>query len=352
MLIKSIPENFKVEEIFDIEKLEKIKKLENKTYFYFILKKINLTQFEAIKILSKYFKTRIKDINFSGTKDKIAITTQLITIRKISEYTRQEIIDKINNENNNLEIKYLCKKKFRLNLGDNLGNKFTIKIEEINIEKSLKKIEEIKKNGVLNLFGKQRFGFANNSHLIGKLILQNKIKEAIFMILKSCPKDCKNKFLIEFVEKFDDENLEKNIERIPRKFMEYKKILEFLIKNPTDYFGAFRLIDKKIRTIYISAYQSFLFNKVILNTNKQKIELVNFEIKNKKIYEKYLLQDNITFENFKFEKMPELKKDIFEREVRIFPKNFQILEKGKNFLIVSFELESGEYATTILECLE
>ncbi|RUM32019.1 MAG: tRNA pseudouridine(13) synthase TruD, partial [Aquifex sp.] len=50
MILKQIPEDFVVEEIFDFSRLKK-----EGGYSYFILTKVNFSQIKAIEIISNFF---------------------------------------------------------------------------------------------------------------------------------------------------------------------------------------------------------------------------------------------------------------------------------------------------------
>src|SRR3989338_6162306 len=73
--IKQIPEDFIVKEINDI------KFDDNGIYSYFLLKKRNYNTLRAIKIISEKLKIPEKNIGFAGSKDKNAVTEQIISIK-------------------------------------------------------------------------------------------------------------------------------------------------------------------------------------------------------------------------------------------------------------------------------
>ena len=376
MKIKEIPKDFIVEEIINLDNL-KNKNENKKDYFYFLLKKTNYSQMRAIEKIAKILNTSRKVINFAGTKDKVGITSQVISIYNLKEENLQKNINFLNSDIPDLELKFLGKFKGRINLGDNEGNKFKITVrdlEEKEILNAKNKLKEINKKGILNYFESQRFGYANNSHIIGKYILQNKPELAVFEILTSCPKKPTEDIekYTTFIKENKDEIIKQNneileeIKKIIPKFLESDlKIINHLYKYKNDFYGAFRTIPKKIRTLYINAYQSFLFNEILNNitTLPEELELFNSETKFEnpeiqKLILNLLEKDNLKQKDFELKITPELKLKTAYRKTKIYPKNLVFnkkyndeLNENKFKILIEFDLNSGEYATNIIKQL-
>jgi len=376
MILKQIPEDFIVDEIYNLEKFKE-KNEEGRVYDYFILTKKNYTVMKAIETISRFFNTSRKLVHFAGTKDKVGITSQIISIYGIKKENLEKNLEYFNEKQEDMKLEYLGEFKGRINLGDNLGNSFTITVRDLNEEEIDKaKINKIKleKNGVLNFFDEQRFGYANNSHIIGKYILKNEVELAVKEILTSLPQNAKENH-INFVnminENWDEiknqnkEIIEKIIEISPLFLRDEIQILQHLIRAKNDFPGAFRKIHKKIRTLYVNAYQSYIFNELIkdsnINSKLNELELVNsdFNIDNEigKIVNELLKKDELTTENFKLKSMPELKLSSIFREIKIFPKDLEILKIEKDELNnklkiqIKFKLNPGEYATNVVKQL-
>ncbi len=381
MKIKQIPEDFIVHEIYSPEKFKE--KDERDEFFYFKLTKKDYTQIKAIEKIAKIFNVSKKTIHFAGTKDRKAITSQVISMHYVNEDTLKENLKFLNEKVEDLELEFLGKFKGRINLGDNLGNKFTITIRDLensDIEKAKNNLRDIKRNGVLNYFDSQRFGYANNSHIIGKYILRNEINNAVFEILTSLPQNpnLENIEFAKFIDKSKQNIKEQNteiidsaIELAPKYLRDEVKILNHLKSAKNDFPGAFRTIHKKLRTLYINAYQSYIFNEILdkikkgrIKTNREEINLINSETvydeEFMKVICNILKRDGLTQENFKLPHMPELIRNQKQvsRKIVVHPKNLEIsrvenddLNEGKKKMIVMFELSRGEYATNITKQL-
>ncbi len=360
MKLKERPEDFIVEEIPDFEKIKE--KNENKNYIYFWLTKRNYNQLRAIKQIARYFRISKRRIHFAGTKDKHAVTSQVISIRYDSLEEAKSIASKINNNAKDITLELIGKFKGRINLGDIKGNKFKIIVRELSkkeIENGKKRISKIKKYGVKNYFDTQRFGYAENTHLIGKLLLKNHIKEALYLIFTSLPKNPSEdlkEFVKNFPEEFYKEELKRILKKLPKSLKEFQPVIEHLIRYPNDYIGALRKIHKKLRTLYINAYQSYIFNKTLDKINEPiEIPIIGYEteienFKYKDIIKEILEEEDINKEEFKLPYMPELATKGNYRKSIIIPEDLNIKYDNKA-AEVTFKLPPGSYATIIIKNL-
>lgn len=150
------------------------------------LQKINIENYSAMYKISSIFGIPIDFISVAGTKDKKAITTQLITIKEMN-------YEKLMKFRCSDDIKlgdYKMVEK-QLNFGDLYGNHFKIRINNIATstdtipltkEMLFKSLECLKMNGFINYFGSQRVGNPKYNIIssdIGKKLIQKNFEEAI-----------------------------------------------------------------------------------------------------------------------------------------------------------------------------
>ncbi|MBI4406366.1 tRNA pseudouridine(13) synthase TruD, partial [Candidatus Micrarchaeota archaeon] len=183
------PEEFIVEEItLDGEVLESGKKIEkngveNGKFCHFVLEKKLWNTSQALNAIARFLRVGRKRFNSAGTKDRNAITVQLVSM--FAGKPEQLLSIKVKD----LHINGAWSDDKKLELGDLLGNRFTIALTEKNCgEKiSAEKIEQnVRRNNyaIPNFFGSQRFGsLRQNSHLVGKLLLQENWREACLNFL-------------------------------------------------------------------------------------------------------------------------------------------------------------------------
>ena len=298
--MKEKPSYFQVKEIINLEFDEKGQ------YSYIKLKKRNLNTLQALKIISDKLRIPLKQIGFAGNKDKRAITTQYISIPRISK----DKIEKINS--NKIRLTFLGYGNKRINLGSSLGNKFKIKFEN-----KLKKIYFCE-----NYFDDQRFGINNNNHLLGKLILENKFNEL------------------------------KSLVTLPENSRELKIQLRFYLNAYQSYLFNLVLSEylKKFnhKKISYSLGELTFIEKKIKNF---KIPLVNFDTVLKgeigRIYKKILKKENIKLDSFLVKSNPFLISDTQYRDAFFDVKD--LVQKDK---VIYFSLPKGSYATILLKKLE
>ncbi|MEM2874355.1 MAG: tRNA pseudouridine(13) synthase TruD [Candidatus Nanoarchaeia archaeon] len=357
MKIKQIPEDFIVEELIEIP----LEKSGNQTYFW--LTKKGWTTEKALREIAKKCRVSYKRFKFAGTKDKIAITRQAVSAFKVPAKVLQEVKLK------DISIEIIGYGNVPISLGKLKGNKFKVKIRDLKpaeLTKLKKNLSVIKKRGFRNYFGEQRFG-KGNTHLIGKAILkgdlESAVKEAICYVGRTESKESK-KFRLLAKKKWG--NWQLLLEKIPEHLHLEKDLLLWLIKHPTDFAGALRVLPKHIRKLYIHAYQSWLWNsavRIIKKLTKKTLAVPGFNTKlGKDVFsrtiKKLLDKDKLTLEDFKCARMPELAVEGEVRNVTVKPKSLKIisikddnLNKGKKSVLLHFILPKSSYATVLLDAL-
>lgn len=320
-LIKEIPEDFFVKEIFSPELRRRGR------YSLYRLKKRDYSTVKATQILSRRFRIALKDIGFAGSKDKKAITEQSISLK----CPRKEFKEA------DLELEFLGYSDKPVSLGDHEANHFEIVIR--NIDTAPKHFD-----WMINYFDDQRF--SKNNHLIGKEIVKGRFKEAAELI--------KNEKLVN----------------------------EHLAKDPNDFIGAIKKIPFKTRLLYVHSYQSWLWNRAVdryfrkhphdtityslgdVSIPKEKAEnakipLVGFDVlEEDPIIRDLLKEEGIKQKNFVIRSMPELSSEGASRDRVIDVKDLVIhdleddeLHPSKKKVKISFNLQKGSYATMFVKHL-
>ena len=177
-LIKQIPEDFVVREIFEKQKPKPGQKTEDSEYVWFTLMKKNWDLFRALKVISGKLGVSVKRFGYAGVKDKKAITYQKVSVWNVplEKLERVKIKD--------IELSDFEEKRERINLGDLEGNEFEIVIRDVDPKEKgrmERNLEVIRKKGFINFYGEQRFGIRGNTHLVGKEMLNNNLEEAVWI---------------------------------------------------------------------------------------------------------------------------------------------------------------------------
>lgn len=375
MKLKQNPNDFIVEEVCDIE----LTKEENK-FKVFLLEKTGIDSFYLISKISSLNNIPVKQIGVAGLKDRHAITKQYLTIPK--EYSIKQIKE--------ANIRFLGYSKNPLALGDLKKNRFIITARDLSkqdVSAIPRRVEDLLKYGAPNYFDSQRFGSVIENEFIAKHLIKKDYENAVKIFLtkytKSEPKrikDDKRNIL------FNWNNLE-NITVIDKQLKmlvdEYKKTRNFL--------SVFKKIPENLKEMFVSAFQSYLWNECIKNLLKKsckekhlylikynidelvyfknidenefkslpktfktlsdKISLSDFE---KGIAEKILKKEGISLPELNIKKETGNFFKSHERNILLFPEEFSIsefsedeLNKNRFKVTLSFTLEKGSYATII-----
>ena len=289
---------------------------DKKDYLHLTLVKYNWDNIRALNYIRGKIHVSLKRFGISGTKDKRALTAQRISIWR----GEAEVMK-------NLKLPDMILKDFqysdrRINLGDAIGNHFTIAIRDIDkfnydhVVHTLHRFKElVTTKGIPNYFGPQRL---RGNVEVGKAIKCSNLKQAVEIIVKK-------------VKPFLEEG---DLDKIPKVFWYEKKILQHLKNFPNDYAGALRKIPKKIRRFYTHSLQSHTFNQKL----QQFITIDE-------------VPETITVKGFETPKMPELRTIPITRRSYFAAKDFQILKVSSEVVKIKFTLSKGDYASTLLSNL-
>lgn len=214
--LKSVCEDFVVDEmpLFDVNCLSQ----EQSKFMILKLKKRNWNTVSAVRELSFALGVSSKDINFAGTKDKNAVTSQFVSVNTNRKNLAQKFPLSLKE---GLNVEFVGYSNERLNLGSLIGNKFQIMVRNLIKEDVLSE-----KKLFVNYFDEQRFSKSNVQ--IGKAIIQKDFKKAAGLLVE-----------------------------------QETRVKDALEQNPTDHLKALLTLPKKILMLYLHAYQSYLWNETV-----------------------------------------------------------------------------------------
>lgn len=387
--IKQEIEDFIVEEVMpDGTILETDKKIEREDkegkFLHFVLQKKEWSTEGAISRIARAMHAKIKRFNYAGTKDKRAITTQLVSGFAIDKKALANLKLK------DIQINGMWTEDKKVKMGDLLGNRFSIKINGLdeNAEKRIKIINEKLNNKFVNYFGEQRFGTVRkNTHLVGEQIIKENYKGAVLEFLTNTKGEINKEARNARQNLKETLDYKKAFEEFPQYLRLERTMIEWLKEHPKDYVNALRKIPRGISLLFVHAFQSYLFNLELSErveakdfeakdneyycasnfygfpNIEEKVEngekgwlctnIIGYESKTNKIEEKLLQRFSITKENFKLKQFTELSSRGTFRPFFAPYKNFEFKKEenkkeNKKEEIFTFELPSGCYATVLL----
>lgn len=244
----------------------------------FMIADVTSTNWETnrlIRLLARTLNISRERVGFAGTKDKRAITTQLMSFEcpteRLSDVTLKD-----------LEFNNVYRANRGIKIGDLIGNSFSIKVKDCTmpnkdipetLERTISTIKET--GGFPNYFGVQRFGTSRPiTHRVGEMIVRGNMKKAVEIYL-SAPSDFEEEGVRNARKLLAECNGDYSsvLPEMP-KTMGFEKILaDHLIRKPEDYIGAISEMPNNLQMMFTHAYQSYLFNLMLSERMKREIPL-------------------------------------------------------------------------------
>lgn len=408
-LLRYQSEDFFVNEIsnYPYEENDVIDK--NKKYLMVEVTKENWDTNHFLKAYSAALGISHKRITYAGTKDKRAVTVQKMSLYDVTKEAVGDVHLK------DVSVRVLGRTQQPIGLGDLVGNEFKIVVRNIDLpESEVQAIVEqttaeiLKAGGVPNFFGIQRFGAKRPvTHRVGADILGGDLEKALMRYISEVypnePEETKK--ARRYIAETGD--FKGGVLKMPAHLGHEKALLNHLIAHPGDFKGAFMILPKNLYTLFIHAYQSQLFNKIICerlkaglllnkavvgdivcyrskeNTpdpnrlekvDEDNIDGINALLKRKRAFvtaplfgsdtpladgipgeiERRLIEETgFTAEHFKSPAFPEVASRGLRKEILLEVEPSALVEpddlfENKTKVTLEFKLPKGSYATTVL----
>jgi len=228
-------------------------------HVYCEIQKTGLTTFEAVDRIARELNTSTRNIGYAGMKDARAVTRQQLSIWGTTEEAVMGL--KIPD----LSVLWAARHVNKLRLGHLAGNRFVIKIRDVDPTDVLKArtvLTEIERRGMPNYFGEQRFGFRGNNDKLGAAVVRGDARDLLHYILGDPLEDIDDRKTSHARAAFDRGELDLAMRLYPRSHGMERRILARLIKTGKPGAAA-RAVDHKLCRLWVSALQSRTFNDVL-----------------------------------------------------------------------------------------
>jgi tRNA pseudouridine13 synthase len=234
---------------------------ERSKYVNFVVQKMGLSTLDVSTILAAELKIPHHLVTYAGLKDKRAVTSQMMSIPS-SASERFEDMKLFRIAIHNLQYA-----RRAVQIGDLWGNRFTIRLSDIEVDcsEALSAVEELKRVRLLNYFGVQRFGVTRPfTHHVGRSLVKRDFEEAT-RILLTATSEYESEQLTEARERLAENLLPDDsvLEAFPKELGYEREVMKQLMKHPGDFKKALSKIRSRILSIFVHSYQSYLFNRLI-----------------------------------------------------------------------------------------
>jgi tRNA pseudouridine13 synthase len=251
-VIRSRPEDFVVDELPLYEPCGA------GSHLYLRVEKRGLTTFDLLREVAAALGCRERELGYAGLKDARALTRQTISVPGATPAD----VDKLRIEG--VKILSAQAHRNRLRPGHLAGNRFSIRIREVATdaaERAASILAVLEHLGVPNRFGRQRYGALGNSHRVGRAILRGEFEQAVSEVI-GAPEQIEHSGWRAAAEAFHGGQLTAAMRLLPRHCRHERRLLEMLHtgKGPRQ---ALLAMPRKLLRLYLSAYQSSLFDRVV-----------------------------------------------------------------------------------------
>jgi tRNA pseudouridine13 synthase len=140
-------------------------------HLYLRIEKTGVSHHEMVSCLRRHFNVVDGAIGFAGMKDKIAVTSQTISIH----LPREQAVPAGDVPHDRIRVRWMTRHANKIRRGHLAGNRFSIRIRDVDPVKVTvvrRQLGRLEATGVPNYFGRQRFGYRVNNHLLGLALLR------------------------------------------------------------------------------------------------------------------------------------------------------------------------------------
>ncbi len=264
-VLKLAPEDFVVEEIdrdHNVVSVDGEYSYEDGCgdFLHLVMRKRNVDTISAVGRICSKLGILEKRMSYAGVKDKAAVSAQRISIYK-------------------LPFERVCSLKMRdielfpvgrggkVYRGDLWGNRFTVCVRNVRMSPDElagyvnRTVERLR--GIFpNFFGEQRFGGVRPVTCpVGLELIRGDISGAVEMYI--CQVFPGESYDISNVRKIAGSDKRKAFKLFPRSYVYERRMLEHLLAQEGDYYGAFMRLPFGLQRMFVSAVQSYVFNEAL-----------------------------------------------------------------------------------------
>lgn len=259
MKVKQLPEDFQVEELTDLVSGNA------GPFALYRLEKSGWSTPDALAAIRRRWRIDLRRLSYGGLKDRHAQTVQYLTIYRgpARNLTHQAIT-----------VRYLGQVLEAYTSKDIRANRFRLTLRAISVDKlpaMEQALQEVRQQGVPNYFDDQRFGSVGPSgQFVARELVLGRFEEALRLAFAS-----------PYAHDRADQKKEKAVlwscwgdwpackNQLPRGHA--RSLATYLADHPGDYRGAVARLRPELRGLYMSAYQSHLWNRMLARWTQQNV---------------------------------------------------------------------------------
>jgi tRNA pseudouridine13 synthase len=258
--LKSMPEDFVVEEIPSPPSPSP-----EGRYTIATIRVRNWETNRLVRELARTLHISRRRIGFAGTKDKRAVTTQLLSFDGVSPDAVRTL------RLGDVDVLDAQRGDAPLEIGNLEGNRFRVIVRKLSVPpgEAERRIQETERElrrlgGFPSFFGVQRFGSVRPiTHVVGRHIVRGEFEAAVnAYVANPLEGDNRESNRVRTALR-DTGDVKEALRTYPKSYAFEKAILNHLASKPGDFVGALRVIPFNLQMMFVHGYQSFLFNRIL-----------------------------------------------------------------------------------------
>jgi tRNA pseudouridine13 synthase len=247
-------------EDFQVDELPAYEPCGSGDHVYACIEKTGLTTRRVVVALAQALDIPVSRIGVAGRKDARGVTRQILSIEGV-EPARIKTLNIPR-----LRVLDVARHRTKLRLGSLQGNRFIIRLRAIPPER-LGEVRDVvsvlARRGVPNYFGPQRFGMRGDTWEVGRLLLAGDFAAAVALIVgQPAPDDPE---LVRRARELAAAGKYKEAaDAWPQGFADSAFLCRRLHATGGDARHAIFGLDRSVLAFYVSAYQAWVFNRVLV----------------------------------------------------------------------------------------
>ncbi|QDU22169.1 tRNA pseudouridine(13) synthase TruD [Urbifossiella limnaea] len=267
MKLKQTPDDFRVEELTDVAP-------GGGEFSLYRLDKTGWTTPDAISAVRRRWQLDARRVSYGGLKDRHAVTSQHLTVWRGPPRGLQH---------ERVTLTYLGQVQEPFTAAGIRANRFTITLRSLDrgaIERAEVALTEVADAGLPNYFDDQRFGSVGDTgEFVAKEMVFGRFERALWLAL-AAPYE------------FDRAEAKREKQQLRDGWGDWPKLkaklpkgharslVDYLVHHPTDFKGAVARLRPELQGLYLAAYQSMLWNRMLAAwLTRQATELATVELK-------------------------------------------------------------------------
>ena len=251
MKLKQRPDDFVVEELTDATPGP------TGEFAFYRLDKTGWTTHDALAVVRRRWQLDFRRLSYGGLKDRHAVSSQHFTVWRGPERGLHQ---------DGITVTYLGRRPEPFTAGDIRANRFRLVLRSMSAEDVAvagRCLAEVASAGLPNYFDDQRFGSVGGAgEFVGREMVFGRFEKALQLALAAPyefdrPDAKHEKQLLR--DKWGDWPTLKAT--LPKGHA--RSLVDYLVHHPTDFKGAVARLRPDLQGLYLSAYQSLLWNRVL-----------------------------------------------------------------------------------------